>query len=369
MRPMTTRNAAATTTVVTDGAAAPSVRLTSLAHGGGCGCKLAPSVLQDILRGTPLGLSSPSLLVGTETSDDAAVYRLDAERAVVLTTDFFTPIVDDPFDFGRIAATNALSDVFAMGGRPLLALAVLGMPVGKLEIGCIRQIAAGGAAVCEAAGIPLAGGHSIDTPEPIYGLVALGHVHPDRVLRNSTARPGDLLVLTKRLGIGIYSAALRRGELGDQLYAEMIASTTQLNSIGAELAGLPGVHAVTDVTGFGLLGHALEMCRGSGVGATLDWSALPFLPGVMDLARGGIHTGASGRNWASYGHEAMLPAGFAPWRRDLLCDPQTSGGLLIAIAPEGVKPLLRRLADTGHERARVIGALSEGAARVMVREA
>ena len=240
----------------------PYPRLTSLAHGGGCGCKLAPAVLQDILHKMPTGTMWSNLLVGTETSDDAAVYRLNDQQALIATTDFFMPIVDDAFDFGRIAATNAISDVYAMGGTPIMALAIVGIPVGKIALDDVQDILAGGAAVCAAAGIPVAGGHSIDSPEPIYGLVALGLVHPDKVLRNSGARDGDVLILTKGIGVGIYSAALKQERLTPALYEVMIASATQLNAVGARLSDLPGVHAVTDVTGFGLLGHGLEMCQG-----------------------------------------------------------------------------------------------------------
>lgn len=319
------------------------VRLTSLAHGGGCGCKIAPSVLQQILADMPAAAPYADLLVGTETSDDAAVWKLNDDQALVATTDFFMPVVDDPYDFGRIAATNALSDVYAMGGRPILALAIVGMPVNQLPVETIRAILAGGAAVCAAAGVPVAGGHSIDSVEPIYGLVALGLVHPERVLTNRRAEPGDLLILGKALGVGILSAAFKQGRLGADGYAALIASTTQLNSIGPDLAALPGVHAMTDVTGFGLLGHALEMARGSGLTAEIEAEAPALLPGAQALAQAGVRTGASGRNWASYGaavHGAeMLPE----WRRDLLCDPQTSGGLLLAVEPSAADGVLAQL--------------------------
>ncbi len=337
------------------------IRLTSLAHGGGCGCKLAPAVLQHILAKMPGAVWYANLLVGTETGDDAAVWRLNDAQALVATTDFFTPIVDDPFDFGRIAATNALSDVYAMGGTPILALAIVGMPLGKIAVENVQDILAGGAAVAEAAGIPVAGGHSIDSPEPIYGLVVLGLVHPDRVLRNSGGQPGDALILTKGIGIGIYSAALKRGELPQSLYAEMIASTTQLNAVGRSLPDLPGVHAVTDVTGFGLLGHTLELARGSGLAATIRLADVPVLPDADVLAARGVGTGAAGRNWASYGADVVLPPDLPEWRRALLCDPQTSGGLLVACAVETVPDLLGRLRGEGFTRAAEIGRLvSEG---------
>ncbi len=335
-------------------------RLTSLAHGGGCGCKLSPSVLRQILATMPAARPYADMLVGTETGDDAAVYRLNDTQAIIATTDFFTPIVDDPGDFGRIAATNALSDVYAMGGTPIFALAIVGMPVGKLPIETVQAILAGGAAVCAAAGIPVAGGHSIDSPEPIYGLVAIGLVHPERVLRNVGARPGDALILTKGLGVGIYGAALKRGELPDALYREMITSTTRLNTLGADLPGIAGVHALTDVTGFGLLGHALEMTRPAGLRCQIDLAALPLLPGVAELVAAGVKTGASGRNWASFSEEVTLRAGLPSWADDLLCDPQTSGGLLIAVAPEAVPAVMERAASHGFADAAVIGHFSEG---------
>ena len=315
-------------------------RLTSLAHGGGCGCKLSPSVLHDILATMPAGQGWANLMVGTETGDDAAVYRLNAEQALVATTDFFTPVVDDPYDFGRIAATNALSDVYAMGGSPIMALAIVGMPLGKIRVEDVQRILAGGASVCAAAGIPIAGGHSIDSAEPIYGLVALGLVHPDRVMRNSGAQAGDVLVLSKGLGVGLFSAALKRGELGDAGYRTMLASTTVLNAAGRELPGIAGVHAVTDVTGFGLLGHALEMCRGAGLAAELRFADVPVLPGAAVLAQAGIVTGAGARNWASYGSSVALGADLPGWAGALLCDPQTSGGLLIAVAPQDAATVL-----------------------------
>lgn len=339
-------------------------RLTALAHGGGCGCKLSPAVLRELLAGMPAVQAFPDLLVGIETGDDAAVYRLNDEQAVVATTDFFMPIVDDPFDFGRIAAANALSDVYAMGGRPILALAILGMPLGKIAPATVRAILAGGTAVCTEAGIPVAGGHSIDSPEPIYGLVAIGLVKPDRVLRNSGARPGDVLILSKALGVGVISAALKSGKLETQLertiYATLVDSTTRLNAVGHPLATIEQVHAMTDVTGFGLLGHGLEMCRGSGLRARIRFDALPLLDGVADLARVPYRTGAANRNWASYGEEIALALGMEDWQRDLMCDPQTSGGLLVAVAPDGAERVLELLRTAGFDRAAVIGELRGG---------
>jgi selenide,water dikinase len=339
-------------------------RLTSLAHGGGCGCKLSPGVLSEILAGMPAAAAFKNLLVGTETSDDAAVWRLNDSQALVATTDFFMPVVDDPFDFGRIAAANALSDVYAMGGTPILALALVGMPVAQLSSGTIRRILEGGASVCAAAGIPVAGGHSIDSVEPIYGLVALGLVHPDKVMTNRGAKTGDALILTKALGVGVLSAAFKQGRLSEAGYSALIASTTQLNTLGAELAGLTGVNAATDVTGFGLLGHALEMSRGAGVRIEIDAGAPAVLPGVEALLRAGVRTGASGRNWASYG--AAVTASLPDWRQDLLTDPQTSGGLLIAVEQPHAAPVLELAVSRGFAASRIVGRVASGPAGVTV---
>jgi len=343
-----------------------TMRLTDLAHGGGCGCKLAPSVLSRILADIPAAVHFPGLLVGTETADDAAVFKINEREAVVATTDFFMPIVDDPFEFGRIAATNALSDVYAMGGRPMMALAILGTPVDKLAVESVRDILAGGASVCAAAGIPVAGGHSIDSPEPIYGLAVFGLVDPDRILRNSTAQPGDRLILTKRLGIGIFSAALKKGQLDEASYADMLQSTTQLNAVGAELPSIAGVPAATDVTGFGLLGHGLEMCRGASLTARIEIAKLPVFPMARHLAAAGVGTGASKRNWASYGEAVDLPAGLPGWQRDLLCDPQTSGGLMIACAADSVPEVIDLVRKRGFAHAAEIGAFESGPARIQM---
>jgi selenide,water dikinase len=343
-----------------------SVRLTSLAHGGGCGCKLAPSVLQQLLAGQANSMPFKELLVGTETGDDAAVWQLDENTCVIATTDFFMPMVDDPFDFGRIAATNAISDVYAMGGRPIMALAILGMPIDKMPADMVREILSGGAAVCSDAGIPVAGGHSIDAPEPIYGLAVVGICRPEHVRRNSGARVGDALILTKALGVGIYSSAIKKGMLSDDGYAEMIASTTLLNRIGADLARDPDVHAITDVTGFGVLGHGLEVARGSGVGLTISFGDIALLADAENLAQAGCVTGASHRNWASYGGEVDLPAGLPDWQRHLLTDPQTSGGLLVACAPERADTILTTVHDAGYSQARRIGIAEAGPARIRV---
>jgi selenide,water dikinase len=339
-------------------APAAEPRLTSLSHGGGCGCKIAPGVLSEILKGTARMPMPPELLVGIETADDAAVYQLNDEQALIATTDFFMPIVDDPFDFGRIAATNAISDVYAMGGKPILALALVGMPINVLSTATIGRILEGGESVCRAAGIPIAGGHTIDSVEAIYGLVALGLVHPKRVKRNAGAKAGDLLVLGKPLGVGILSAALKKEALDAAGYERMIATTTRLNTPGPELAALDGVHALTDVTGFGLAGHALELARGAGLSLEIDWQQVPVLEGVRGLVQSGHVTGASGRNWAGYGSDVALPQNFAEEERALLTDPQTSGGLLVSCAPAALDEVLAIFRRHGFDDAAVIGAAS-----------
>ncbi|SFV14075.1 selenide, water dikinase SelD [Pseudoduganella namucuonensis] len=342
------------------------IKLTSFSHGGGCGCKIAPGVLSEILKNSH-GFPVPKeLLVGIETADDAAVYQLNDEQALIATTDFFMPIVDDPYDFGRIAATNAISDVYAMGGTPIMALALVGMPINKLPLETIGQIIKGGEAICAEAGIPIAGGHTIDSVEPIYGLVVMGLVHPSKVKRNSAARPGDVLVLGKPLGVGVLSAALKKGALDADGYAAMIANTTKLNKPGKALADMAGVHAMTDVTGFGLLGHLLELARGAGLAAKLEMAKIPLLPGVEKLAADGYFTGASGRNWDAYGKDVDLDAGIQPAQHALLTDPQTSGGLLVACDPASVDEVLALFAREGFESAAVIGAMAAGAPRVGV---
>ena len=343
-----------------------ALRLTAFSHGGGCGCKVAPDVLRELLRSTTPGLIPPQLLVGIETADDAAVYQIGERQAIVATTDFFMPIVDDPFDFGAIAATNALSDVYAMGGTPLFALAICGMPVGKLPADAIGAILEGGKAICTRAGIPIAGGHTIDSVEPIYGLVAIGLVDPRQVKRNTGAQPGDALILGKPLGIGIYSAALKKSRLAPDRYATMIAQATQLNTPGMALARMDSVHALTDVTGFGLLGHVLELCRGSRVGARVGFDRLPLLPGAIELAREGMVTGASGRNWAGCSEEVTLAASVGSAERTLLSDPQTSGGLLVACAPASADSVLEVFAAEGFEHAKLIGEITAGAPHVEI---
>jgi len=341
-------------------------RITELAHGGGCGCKLAPSVLQKLLATQPAAQPFAQLLVGNEAADDAAVWQVDDKTCVIATTDFFMPIVDDPRDFGRIAATNAISDIYAMGGKPILALAIVGMPINKLDPATIAAILEGGASICAEAGIPVAGGHSIDSVEPIYGLAVIGICRPEQVRRNGGARPGDRLILTKGIGVGIYSAAIKKNVLPEGCYEEMIESTTLLNRIGADLAADADVHALTDVTGFGVLGHGLEMARASGLSLTISRSAIPCLSQAERLAQQGFVTGASERNWASYGADVVLPEGMPDWQRLLLADPQTSGGLLVACAPERSDALVEQVRRAGYPLASIVGTARQGNAAIQV---
>jgi selenide,water dikinase len=343
-----------------------AIKLTSFSHGGGCGCKIAPGVLSEILKNST-GFPVPKeLMVGIETADDAAVYKLNDEQALIATTDFFMPIVDDPFDFGRIAATNAISDVYAMGGTPIMALALVGMPINKLPIETIGQIIKGGESICAEAGIPIAGGHTIDSVEPIYGLVVLGLVHPSKVKRNADAKAGDVLVLGKPLGVGVLSAALKKDKLDADGYKAMIANTTKLNKPGKALSEMAGVHALTDVTGFGLLGHLLELARGAKLEAHLEMAKIPLLPGVEQLAHDGYFTGASGRNWDAYGKDVTLGAGVSQAQHMLLTDPQTSGGLLVSCDAGSVEEVLALFRREGFGEAAVIGRMAEGEARVRV---
>jgi len=345
-------------------------RLTALSHGGGCGCKIAPGVLSEILRGTTQLPVPKELLVGIETADDAAVYQLSDDLALIATTDFFMPIVDDPYDFGRIAATNAISDVYAMGGKPIMALAIVAMPIGVLSTATIGRVLDGGNSICREAGIPIAGGHTIDSVEAIYGLVAIGLVHPKRIKRNADARVGDRLVLGKALGVGVLSAALKKEQLSAEGYAQMLASATKLNTPGPDLAALPGVHAMTDITGFGLAGHVLELARGAKAAIAIDWARVPLLHGVRALAAQGIVTGASARNWAGYGSEVALPEGFAAEDQALLCDPQTSGGLLVTCDAASVPEVMAVFHRHGFGSVADIGevvAARDGAARLAVR--
>jgi selenide,water dikinase len=342
------------------------IKLTSFSHGGGCGCKIAPGVLAEILKNST-GFPVPKeLMVGIETADDAAVYKLNDEQALIATTDFFMPIVDDPYDFGRIAATNAISDVYAMGGTPIMALALVGMPINQLPVEVIGRIIQGGESMCAEAGIPIAGGHTIDSVEPIYGLVVLGLVHPSKVKRNADARAGDKLILGKPLGVGILSAALKKDALDEAGYAAMIANTTKLNKPGRALSDMDSVHALTDVTGFGLLGHLLELARGAGLTARLSMQSIPLLPNVQRLAEEGYVTGASGRNWDGYGHDVALSEAITPSQQMLLTDPQTSGGLLVSCDPSAVDEVLALFHREGFEHAAVIGDMVAGPARIDV---
>ncbi|MEO6354714.1 MAG: selenide, water dikinase SelD [Burkholderiaceae bacterium] len=344
----------------------PKIKLTSFSHGGGCGCKIAPGVLSEILKNST-GFPVPTeLMVGIETADDAAVYWLNDEQALIATTDFFMPIVDDPFDFGRIAATNAISDVYAMGGTPIMALALVGMPINKLPVDVIGQIIRGGESICAEAGIPIAGGHSIDSVEPIYGLVVMGLIHPSKVKRNADAKAGDKLILGKPLGVGILSAALKKDALDAAGYAAMIENTTKLNKPGIALSDMSAVHAMTDVTGFGLLGHLLELARGANLSAKLNMAQIPLLPNVQQLAQQGCITGASGRNWEAYGHDVTLEAAITPTQQALLCDPQTSGGLLVSCDPAAVDEILALFAREGFADAAVIGEMTDGPAGIVV---
>ncbi|RFP16047.1 MULTISPECIES: selenide, water dikinase SelD [unclassified Duganella] len=343
-----------------------AIKLTSFSHGGGCGCKIAPGVLSEILKNSS-GFPVPKeLMVGIETADDAAVYKLNDEQALIATTDFFMPIVDDPYDFGRIAATNAISDVYAMGGTPIMALALVGMPINKLPIETIGQIIKGGESICAEAGIPIAGGHTIDSVEPIYGLVVLGLIHPSKVKRNADAKAGDVLVLGKPLGVGVLSAALKKDKLDAAGYQAMIANTTKLNKPGKALSEMAGVHALTDVTGFGLLGHLLELARGAKLAAHLEMAQIPLLPGVEQLAHDGYFTGASGRNWEAYGKDVDLSPSVSQAQHMLLTDPQTSGGLLVSCDAASVDEVLELFRREGFGEAAVIGRMAEGAARVTV---
>ncbi len=335
-------------------------RLTSLSHGGGCGCKIAPGILSDILKDSPFKTISQSLLAGSENNEDAAVYQINDRQAIVATTDFFMPIVDDPFDFGRIAATNAISDVYAMGGQPLFALALLGMPIQVLPLETIQKITAGGESVCQSAGIPIAGGHSIDSVEPIYGLVVIGIVDPNNLKRNSGAQEGDCIIVSKPIGVGILSAGLKKERLSPSGYEQMIALTTQLNKPGVALAKMADVHALTDVTGFGLAGHLLEMARGANLRAELQWDQIPLVTEAVELAKADIYTGASTRNWQAYGHEINLSATMKEWQQHLITDPQTSGGLLVSCAPQVEEDVIQLLQQAGFGKAKTIGRFVAG---------
>ncbi|EYU14322.1 selenide, water dikinase SelD [Photorhabdus aegyptia] len=331
------------------------VRLTQYSHGAGCGCKISPKVLETILHSEQEKFLDPHLLVGNETRDDAAVYDIGNGTCIVSTTDFFMPIVDDPFDFGRIAATNAISDIYAMGGKPIMAIAILGWPIDKLAPEIARKVIEGGRAACKGAGITLAGGHSIDAPEPIFGLAVTGIVNIDRVKQNSAAKAGSQLLLTKPLGIGVLTTAEKKGLLLPEHQGVAIETMCRLNKLGMDLAEVAGVTAMTDVTGFGLLGHLSEICEGSGVQATLHFAKVPKLPEVESYIEKGCVPGGTGRNFDSYGH---LVGEMTELQRKLLCDPQTSGGLLLAVLPEAMDEV-KAIARCHGIELTAIGELSE----------
>jgi len=343
-----------------------AVPLTSLSHGAGCGCKLSAADLRPIVAGLPVQ-TDPRVLVGMDLADDAGVVKLTDELALVQTVDFFTPIVDDPYAFGRIAATNALSDVYAMGGTPVSALNLVAYPLETLGPDVLREILRGGADAVAAAGASIVGGYSIDDPEPKYGLAVTGIVDPRAVLTNAGGVAGDTLVLTKPLGAGAVATAAKRGLADDGLIARATEVMCELNRDGAAAARAAGAHALTDVTGFGLIGHLLEICRGSEVGATIDFARIPLHPGVADLAREGIVTGASARNWAGCGESVSLARPDDAVERALLTDPQTSGGLLVACAPDAVDEVLRVFRAEGFAEAALIGSLAAGPPRIVVR--
>ena len=331
-----------------------SVRLTRLASGGGCGCKIAPAILREMLAQVGPGVTPPELLIDARNADDSAVWKISPECAILATADFFPPVADIPEHFGKIAATNALSDIYAMGGTPLFALALVAMPA-ALSAGEIAEILKGGADACAAAGVPVAGGHSIAAAEPVYGLAVIGRAHPERILANAGARAGDALILGKPLGIGILAAALQKEILSPDAYAQMLAQTTLLNKAGPELAALPGARAMTDVTGFGLLGHLLEMCRASRVAAEVNFAKIPLISHAVDLAKNGVAAGASARNWTSFGDEVALPPEIADWQKTVLTDPQTSGGLLFSCDANSADSALEIFRRHGCENAAVIG--------------
>jgi selenide, water dikinase len=341
-----------------------TVRLTQYSHGAGCGCKISPKVLSEILAKIPPQGRDPRLLIGYDSRDDAAVYQLDDERAIVSTTDFFMPIVDDPFDFGAIASVNAISDIYAMGGRPLLAIAILGWPIDNLEPAIAGDVLKGARDACSRAGIPLAGGHSIDAPEPIFGLAVTGIVHPRQIRSNNLARPGDELYLTKPLGVGILTTAQKRGVLAPEDFAAVRALMLELNDLGADLAAIDAVHSITDVTGFGLLGHLLEMCEASGTFATIDFAKVPQLEALPRYVAQRTFPGGTARNFESYGERVSSLREDA---RNILCDPQTSGGLLVAVDPARREDFLR-VAERRNRRLTPFGTMAAtGGDRITVR--
>jgi selenide,water dikinase len=333
------------------------IRLTAYSHGAGCGCKISPAILSQILSGNEMPSNVEALIVGNHSRDDAAVLDLGNGTALISTTDFFMPIVDDPYDFGRIAATNAISDVYAMGGKPVLAIAILGWPIDKLEPAVASKVIAGGRAACQEAGIPLAGGHSIDSPEPIFGLAVNGIVSIPNIKRNDTAKEGDLLFLTKNLGIGMLTTASKKGLLKAEDLGIAVSSMTRLNTIGYPLGMLEGVHAMTDVTGFGLAGHLIEMAEGSGLTATVQFDKIPVIPSVWEYMDQGCVPGGTNRNWKSYGAKVST---VDERQRLIIADPQTSGGLLIAVSPSHVDAFKEVMIQNGmtKEHLEPIGSLA-----------
>ncbi|MAI22487.1 MAG: selenide, water dikinase SelD [Crocinitomicaceae bacterium] len=333
-----------------------TIRLTQFSHGAGCGCKLSPAVLHEILSGVDRSEVFENLIIGNDTKDDAAVVDLGDGTGIISTTDFFMPIVDDPRTFGRIAAANAISDIYAMGGTPLMAIAILGWPLGKIPESAASDVVDGGRTICSEAGIPLAGGHSIDSPEPIFGLAVTGRVPLKDLKANASAVAGDRLYLTKPIGVGMLTTAEKKGVVEAADLDLAVQSMQQLNAIGAELSRIEGVNAMTDVTGFGLLGHLVELCEGSGLQAELDVTSVPLLSGerLRYYHELGCVPGGSRRNWASYGHHVTDVQGF---ERDVLCDPQTSGGLLLSVCPDHAASVEAILTESGLP-ARSIGGLS-----------
>jgi selenide,water dikinase len=341
-----------------------TVRLTQYSHGAGCGCKISPRVLSEILQKVPRQIPDPRLLVGYDTRDDAAVYAIDDKTAMISTTDFFMPIVDDPFDFGAIASVNAISDVYAMGGKPILAIAILGWPVAKLDAAVAGDVLQGARDACSRAGIPLAGGHSIDSPEPIFGLAVTGMIEQSRIRSNNLAKPGDELYLTKPLGVGILTTAQKRGVLQEHDMQAVRRVMLELNDIGAELSAVESVRSMTDVTGFGLLGHLIEMCEASGVSAEVQFDDIPRLEGVSRYIQQGCIPGGTSRNFESYGQKV---AGMTEEQRHILCDPQTSGGLLVSVKPSGRDAFLEVTKQRGL-RVKAFGQMvDESSTRVTVR--
>ncbi|MBU6460112.1 MAG: selenide, water dikinase SelD [Proteobacteria bacterium] len=343
-----------------------SIRLTQLVHGGGCGCKIAPDRLAALLAGLPSRIVPPELLVGIQSSDDAAVYQINPLQAIVATTDFFMPIVDDPYDFGAIAATNALSDIYAMGATPIFALAIAGMPVNTLSTDVIARILEGGEAVCHDAGIPIAGGHSIDSKEPFYGLVVIGLVKPEHIKCNDTSESNDLLLLAKPIGIGILGAAHKQGILDISGYGVMKNVALMLNRPGSDLAHLSGVHAMTDVTGFGLIGHLLELCKGAKLMAEISYAAVPKLVEAEKYARLGVITGASRRNLEACANFITFAPEILPWQQDMLADPQTSGGLLVSLDESALGEALEVFSNYGFNQVSVIGRMKQGKTGISV---